>query len=319
MMSVRAAFSHGLLSATPARAGQVRPRRTTFHRLILTSLSLPAFFLTSTLDPAHGQTIEVAALSKQTAVAPGGAQVTEQREIGPLGGHSLAVGPSAVFARSGLTLYEFSAYPESANDRRPDGTLSSSPGFTPLNLALVQQDPFHLNGESDGRRAQRSSGSAPGRNRSGLGFSQGFGGGWRLSVTGNYGILRLPVDREVDVAVEQDLLRLGANLEYGEVSLRGSMGADIKPFKVGKTLAWDLAAAYREGPWSLNMAYTHSILAEGPTEQAVETLGTLQGGIGFDVTSNITASASALFWNFSEQEGGNATDIGGLLGLSLRF
>lgn len=316
-MSVRTAFSHGRLSATPARAGEVRPRQTAFLLNVLIAVSVPALFLAGALGPAHGQTFEVIAPPEQPALASGNAQVTELREIGPLDGHNLAVGPSAVFSRSGLTLYEFSAYPESPNDNRPDG--SSAPGFTPLTLGLVRQDPFRLGGDPVEGQSRTASESAFSRDRVGIGFSQGFGGGWRLSVTGNYGILRLPVDRGVDVAEEQDLLRLGANLEYGELSLRGSMGADIKPFKVGKTLAWDLAAAYREGPWSLNLAYTHSILAEGPTEQEVETLGTLQGGIGYDVTSNVTASASALFWNFSEEEGGSATDIGGLLTLSMRF
>lgn len=316
-MSVRTSLSHGLLRATPARPGEVRPRRATFYRLALPALSLPALFLTSPLGPAHGQSLEVTAPPEQTALASDSTQGTDLHAIGPFDGHSLSVGPSAVFSRSGLTLYEFTAYPESPNDNRPDWSLA--PGFTPLTVNLVQQDPFRLGGSAGEGRAQKSSESAFSRDRVGIGFTQGFAGGWRLSVTGNYGILRLPVDRGVDVAEEQDLLRLGANLEYGELSLRGSMGADIKPFKVGKTLAWDLAAAYREGPWSLNVAYTHSILAEGPTEQAVETLGTLQGGIGYDVTTNITASASALFWNFSEEEGGSATDIGGLLTLSMRF
>lgn len=316
-MSVRASHSHGLLRATPARAGEVRPRHATIHRLALAAFSLPALFLAGALGPAQAQTFEVIAPPQQAGLAPGSAQVSELREIGPLDGHSLAVGPTAVFSRSGLTLNEFSAYPDSPNDNRPDWSLA--PGFTPLTVNLVQQDPFRLGGNRGEGKSRKASQSGFSDDRVGIGFSQGFGGGWRLSVAGNYGILKLPVDRGVDVAEEQDLLRLGANLEYGELSLRGSMGADIKPFKVGKTLAWDLAAAYREGPWSLNVAYTHSILAEGPTEQAVETLGTLQGGIGFDVTTDVTASASALFWNFSEEEGGDATDVGGLLTLSMRF
>ena len=316
-MSVRASHSHGLLRATQARAGEVRPQQTTFQRQALAAISLPALFLAGAVGQADAQTFEVIASPDQSALAPDSAQISGQREIGPLDGHSLTVGPSAVFSRSGLTLYEFSAYPDSPNDNRPDWSLA--PGFTPLTVNLVQQDPFRLGADRGDGKARKASESAFSRDRVGIGFSQGFGGGWRLSVTGNYGVLRLPVDRGVDVAEEQDLLRLGANLEYGELSLRGSMGADVKPFKVGKTLAWDLAAAYREGPWSLNVAYTHSILAEGPTEQAVETLGTLQGGIGFDVTTNITASASALFWNFSEEEGGDATDLGGLLTLSVRF
>ena len=151
-----------------------------------------------------------------------------------------------------------------------------------------------------------------------FGLSQSFGA-LNVAVTGDYGRYKLPVRPELDLSKEEKLMRLGANLGLGGFQVRGSMGAEIKPFKVGNTLAWDLAATYSEGPWALGLAYTHSLLADAPNEEEVDTLGTLQSGVRYAITPEMSAGAHAMFWSFSDEESREATDVAGVLSFSMRF
>lgn len=243
---------------------------------------------------------------------------SDQAISAPLGGHSLQLGPGAALSWSGVTLYHHASYPEDPTDGHPDFVLA--PGFTPLLLGPGSQ-PGGLAPARGGLRRQGLNGggtSSPRRSRGTFGLSQSLGP-LDIAVTGDYGRYKLPVRPELDLSKEEKLMRLGANLGLGGFQVRGSMGAEIKPFEIGNTLAWDLAATYSEGPWAFGLAYTHALLADAPNDEEVDTLGTLQSGVRYAIAPGMSAGAHAMFWSFSDEDSRAATDVAGVLSFSLQF
>ncbi|MDJ0944510.1 MAG: hypothetical protein QNJ30_13665 [Kiloniellales bacterium] len=236
----------------------------------------------------------------------------------PLGGHSLQLGPGAALSWNGVTLYHHNAYPEDPTDGRPDIVLA--PGFTPLILSPgPQSGGVPRAGEGLQRRSFSSkSSSSRRRSRVAAGLSQNLGP-IDLAVTGDYGRYKLPVRSDVNLSNEEKLLRLGANLGIGGFEVRGSMGAEIKPFEIGNTLAWDLAATFNEGPWAFGLAYTYSLLADAPNQEEVDTLGTLQSGLRYAITPDMSAGAHAMFFTFTDEDDQDVTDMAGVLSFSMRF
>lgn len=261
--------------------------------------------------------------ASQVAAADRAAAVERMAEVQdpapePLAGHSLQLGPGAALSWSGVTLYHHRSYPEDPTDGRPDIVLA--PGFTPL-----LQSPSTLSGgPAPGGNGLARGGFSAGPRSSGrqsrvtFGLSQSLGP-LDIAVTGDYGRYKLPVRPELDLSKEEKLMRLGANLGLGGFQVRGSMGAEIKPFELGNTLAWDLAATYSEGPWAIGLAYTHSLLADAPNDEEVDTLGTLQSGVRYAITPEMSAGAHAMFWSFTDEESQAATDVAGVLSFSMRF
>ncbi len=342
MPSVRLRVWNGLLRATQARVGSLRP---TFGRIpakrhptppspirpapilapvLAPVLALPALLIGSGMLAAEAGEIE-------TAVPPGYGEPASEGRAGtsqlaasdqaisePLGGHSLQLGPGAALSWSGLTLYHHASYPEDPTDGRQDIILA--PGFTPLLLRPGSQS-GGLGSARDGLERRNLAGgraASPRRSRATFGLSQSLGP-LDVAVTGDYGRYKLPVRPQLDLSKEEKLMRLGANLGLGGFQVRGSMGAEVKPFEIGNTLAWDLAATYSEGPWAFGLAYTHSLLADAPNDEEVDTLGTLQSGVRYAISPSMSAGAHGMFWSFSDEDSRAASDLAGVLSFSMRF
>jgi hypothetical protein len=288
------------------------------------ALALPALLLGSGAGPVEASDFETfippgygePALDGPTATNLAAADGSALPE--PLGGHSLQLGPGAALSWSGVTLYNQGSFPDDPTDARPD--IDLVPGFTPLLLSPAAQ-PSGSTGARDRWKGQSFGGSASSsgrRSRFRVGLSQSVGP-LDLAVTGDYGRFKLPVRPELDLSEEEKLMRLGARIGLGGFEVRGSMGAEIKPFEIGNTLAWDLAATFDEGPWAFGLAYTHSLLADAPNSEEVDTLGTLQSGVRFSITPNMSAGAHAMFFSFTDEDSESDTDLAGVLSFSMRF
>lgn len=300
--SVRSVFSPSLIP---------RPRLLSGFAALLLGIPGAVWVAGQTAGAAEIAAFVPPVANEATAFGAEAKQPPLQLSTLQLGGHALHLDSGATLSWNGLTLNGFSSYPDSPTDSRFESSLAAD--FTPLS--------FDTHGATNGRFALESPGrSSEPRDTSRLrvGLSQNLGI-LQVSVASDYGRFKLPVHPEFNLAEEQKLLRFGGGLRVGGFSLRGTMGADVKPFKVGDALAWDLAATFTEGPWSTGVAYTHSILTKGPTDREVDTLGTLQGGVRYAFTPELSATANAMFWNFSDQDGREATDVAGVIGISLSF
>ena len=331
MKSVRWKVWHGLLSATQARDGDARSALRTIQpkpTWLYPGLARPALALALLLGSGAGL---VKASEFETFIPPGYgeparegptatnlAAVDGQAAPEPIGGHSLQLGPGAALSWNGVTLYDNGAFPDDPTDARPDIVLA--PGFTPLLLSPASQaNEFSgTRGNWQGQRIGRSGSSSGRRSRVRVGLSQSVGP-LDLAVTGDYGRFKLPVRPELNLSEEEKLMRLGARVGLGGFEVRGSMGAEIKPFEIGNTLAWDLAATFDEGPWAFGVAYTHSFMADAPNSEEVDVLGTFQSGVRYSITPNMSAGAHGMFFTFTDEDSESATDLAGVLSFSMRF
>ncbi len=325
---------YGLLSVTQARDDGARsalqsfqPNSTWLYSRLARptlALALPALLLGSGAGAVEASDLEnfippgYGEPAKEGRTAANLAAAHEPSLDEPFGGHSLQLGPGAALSWSGVTLYDNGALPDDPTDSRPDIVLA--PGFTPL-LRSPVSEPIVFGGVGDHWQGQSIGGSASAsgtRSRVTVGLSQSVGP-FDLAVTGDYGRFKLPVRPELDLSEEEKLARVGAHIGFGGLEVRGSVGAEIKPFEIGNTLAWDLAATFDEGPWAFGLAYTHSLLADAPNSEEVDTLGTLQSGVRYSITPSMTAGAHAMFFTFTDEDTGSDTDLAGVLSFSMRF
>ncbi len=334
MKSVQWKAWYGLLSATRARNDgtcsalqSLKPTSTWPYSGLArptVPLALSALLLGSGAGPVEASDLEnfippgYAEPAREGRTAANLAAAHEPSLDEQFGGHSLQLGPGAALSWSGVTLYDNGAFPDDPTDSRPDIVLA--PGFTPLLLSPVSE-PLVFSGARDHWQGQRIGGSALAsgtRSRVTVGLSQSVGP-LDLAVTGDYGRFKLPVRPELDLSEEEKLMRLGAHVGFGGFEVRGSVGAEIKPFEIGNTLAWDLAATFDEGPWAFGLAYTHSLLADAPNSEEVDSLGTLQSGVRYSITPSMSAGAHAMFFTFTDEDTGSDTDLAGVLSFSMRF
>lgn len=288
------------------------------------ALALTALLIGRGLETAGANEIEAlippgyGELASEGRIGPNLAAAGKQAGPEPLGGHSLQLGPTAYLSWSGVRLYHHASYPEDQIDARAG--IVRAPGFTPLILRPGSQPgrPAQAGGGLEPQSFSAGPQSSPRRSRLTFGLSQSLGA-LDVAVTGDYGRYELPVRPKLDIYKEEKLMRLGANLGLGGFEVRGSMGAEVKPFELGNTLAWDLAATYNEGPWAFGLSYTHSLLADAPNEEEVDTLGTLQSGVRYAITPEVSAGAHAMFWSLSDEDSQAATDVAGVLSFSMRF
>ena len=331
MSSVLRRVWYGLLRATQARAGSVWPVLSASQanpnigaakpgRSALV-LALPTLLLGSLAGPVGAAETEVLVPPGYGEPASRGPALAslpttgDEAAPGPHNGPSLRLGPGTAPSWSGLTLYHHASYAEDPTG--PDPSIVLAPGFTPLLLSPASQ-PGGLAPVEESSAQRWGSSSSERNGRLTFGLKQVLGP-LDVAVTGDYGTYKIPVSPDLDLFREEKLLRLGANLGVGELQVRSSMGAEIKPFSIGNTLAWDLAATFNEGPWAFGVAYTHSLLADAPSTEEVDTLGTLQSGMRYAITPSMSAGAHAMFWNLSDDESSAANDVAGVLSFSMRF
>ena len=170
-----------------------------------------------------------------------------------------------------------------------------------------------MSSKSDGVRLQRK-----GKKSFGLGFTESIGG-MRISLSGDYGKSAKPVKNSYDVGGDRRLGRLGVDIRYDDLRIGTTFGTEIEPQDVGEAFAWDLAASYSLGRWSLGLAYNYTWVADTNGEEREDILGTFRGGISFAITPEIQANLHAVYWDFQEENGDRTDDLAGMFGLSWRF
>ena len=170
-----------------------------------------------------------------------------------------------------------------------------------------------VSNKSDGLRLRQK-----GKKSFGLGFSESIGN-VRISLSGDYGKSAKPVKNSYDVDGDRRLGRLGVDFRYEDLRIGSTLGTEIEPQDVGEAFAWDLAASYSLGRWSLGLAYNYTWVTGMSGEEREDILGTFRGGISFDITPEIKANLHAVYWDSQNENGDRNDDLAGMIGLSWRF
>ena len=170
-----------------------------------------------------------------------------------------------------------------------------------------------LSNKSDGVRLRRK-----GKKSFGLGFSESVGN-VRFSLSGDYGKSAKPTKNSYNVDGDRRLGRLGVDIRYDDLRIGSTFGTEIEPQDVGEAFAWDLAASYSLGRWSLGLAYNYTWVTGMNGEEREDILGTFRGGISFAVTPDIQANLHAVYWDSQQENGDRTDDLAGMFGLSWRF
>lgn len=230
----------------------------------------------------------------------------------PFAGHFVQVGPDTLFTWNGFVR---GAASRSYEEQQPQLLFSLGPASL---VTLTDRNRRFVERERPASSGNRSNGKSFGLNRLGLGLSQQVVGA-QLSLAADYGEAKLPVHPDFELVDSDDLLRLGTELAIGGFRLTGSVGYEVKPFKIGDTLSWDLAAIFGEGPWTVGLTFAETTFTESPIDVEAEVLNTFQAGIRYNFAPRMSGSVSAIYWGFSDDQDRGYSDLAGVVGLSWKF
>ncbi len=207
---------------------------------------------------------------------------------------------------SGWTEDGVAAFSLTSERKAPDATLSWQIDLGDLGIALA-----------DGEAGGFTFGERPTEPRN-FGGTPSLGG-LNLSLLGDFGREPRPVRNGLSVVDGPKLLRYGVAFETGGWHLGSTFGNKANPIRPAEKLAWNAQARYDNGPVSVGLVYSYMIDRDASDGAQADALGTLQAGISYAITPEVSASVNAAYWDSKDSNGETLSDLGGLLGLSWRF
>lgn len=198
-----------------------------------------------------------------------------------------------------------------------DGMRREVTYFTPrvdgVQVNVTRDRPSSAGG---GEAAARERGKAP--NAVGANLSKNMGS-VELSLGGDYGRTPKTVPGAVRLVEDHKLLRVGAHARRSALTIGGSLGGDVDPNDPGDTVSWDAFARYDTGSLSMGLVYSYLLKTDDETRDEEGFGGTIQGGVSYAFSPRIAASTNFAFGNYVSEDGGAASDLAGVVGLSVNF
>ena len=140
-----------------------------------------------------------------------------------------------------------------------------------------------------------------------------------FTLQGLYGRARRPVPEAESLLKNPKLLRLRSEIGSGDFRFVGSLGSDLHPKRIGRSVDWQALGSYSLGDWSLGLGYSHTLKLEADARFKGEAQQALRGAVGYAISERFRASASAVAWEPWNDPGGDPRALAAYLSFSLDF